>query len=117
MFVGSITVRARRRRKTWKASDSKTAQGVAHMNPCKNRYGYLAMLLLLWNICMVVPADAQVAGGIISGTVTDNTGAAIPQAQISITNRATDVTRQVVANGDGFYSAPNLQPGEYQVKA
>jgi hypothetical protein len=87
------------------------------MNPCKNRYGYLAMLLLLWNICMVVPADAQVAGGIISGTVTDNTGAAIPQAQISITNRATDVTRQVVANGDGFYSAPNLQPGEYQVKA
>lgn len=58
---------------------------------------------------------AQVAGGTLSGTITDPSGAAVPQAQITIRNVATGVEKPIVTNADGFYSAVNLLPGNYQV--
>lgn len=58
---------------------------------------------------------AQVAGGTLSGTVTDPTGRAIAQAQVVIKNVATGVEKTVTSNTDGFYTAVNLLPGEYQV--
>ena len=87
------------------------------MHPSKNSYSLVAVLVLLLNIFVSMPAAAQVAGAIITGTVTDSSGSAIPNARVSIKNRATDGTRVVVANADGFYTAPNLLPGEYQVTA
>jgi hypothetical protein len=66
-------------------------------------------------ICFSDPADAQVAGGSVSGTITDPSDKFVPQAQISITNVATGITTTVTTNSDGFYIAPNLLPGEYQV--
>jgi hypothetical protein len=62
-----------------------------------------------------LPAFAQVAGATLSGTVSDPSGAAINGAQVTITNTATGVSRTVTTNNDGFYSAPNLLPGTYQV--
>jgi outer membrane receptor protein involved in Fe transport len=59
---------------------------------------------------------AQVAGATLSGVVSDVKGAVIAQATVSIQNVATGTTREVTTNGDGFYSAPNLLPGKYQVK-
>jgi hypothetical protein len=56
-----------------------------------------------------------VAGGTLSGTITDPSGAAVPNAQVLIKNSATGVTRTVETNSDGFYSAANLLPGEYEV--
>ena len=58
---------------------------------------------------------AQVAGGTISGTVTDSTGRVIANVQIAIENVATGVKREVNTNEEGFYSAPNLLPGTYIV--
>jgi hypothetical protein len=75
----------------------------------------VALTVLLLGISASVPAGAQVAGGTISGTVTDSSGAVIPNAQISINNVATGVSRTETANSDGFYSAPNLLPGTYEV--
>ena len=66
-------------------------------------------------ICFSVPADAQVAGGTLSGTITDPSDKFVPQAQISITNVATGITTTATTNSDGFYIAANLLPGEYQV--
>jgi outer membrane receptor protein involved in Fe transport len=66
-------------------------------------------------ICFSVPADAQVAGGTLSGTITDPSDRFVPQAQISITNVATGITTTATTNSDGFYIAANLLPGEYQV--
>jgi hypothetical protein len=65
---------------------------------------------------VAVNLRAQVAGGTISGTVTDSSGGVISNAQITITNLATGVTRDVTTNQDGFYSAPNLLPGTYEAK-
>src|SRR5712675_236889 len=58
---------------------------------------------------------AQVAGGTLTGTITDKTGSEIPNAQIVIKDLATGIERTVSTNKDGFYIAANLLPAEYQV--
>src|SRR5690242_1642022 len=74
-------------------------------------------LLALMLICGATSSShSQVAGGTISGTVTDGTGRVINDVKITITNVATGVAREVITNDEGFYSAPNLLPGTYQVK-
>lgn len=62
-----------------------------------------------------VPARAQVAGATLSGTVADQSGSAVSGAQVAIRNSGTGITTTVNANSDGFFSAPNLQPGTYEV--
>src|SRR6266849_747569 len=73
------------------------------------------LILLLFSV-VVVNLHAQVAGGTISGTVTDSSGRVINNVRITINNFATGVTRDVTTNDEGFYSAPNLLPGTYQAK-
>jgi hypothetical protein len=51
----------------------------------------------------------------ISGTVTDPTGAAVPGAEVTVTNAATGLTRSVQSNGDGFYVVLNLPVGTYTI--
>jgi outer membrane receptor protein involved in Fe transport len=63
------------------------------------------------------PAYAQVAGATLTGTVTDTSGAVVPNVQVAITDTATGVTRTVTSNGAGLYIASNLLPGTYDVKA
>ena len=58
---------------------------------------------------------AQVSGATMTGTVSDASGAVIPNAQVSIKNVATGEVRDVTTDAAGFYSAPNLLPGSYEV--
>jgi carboxypeptidase family protein/TonB-dependent receptor-like protein len=60
-------------------------------------------------------AQAQVAGATLSGTVNDPSGAVVPNAQVSAKNIATGVTRAATTDAAGFYSIPNLLPGNYEV--
>src|SRR5438552_15504763 len=62
-----------------------------------------------------IPLRAQVSGAALSGTITDVQGAAIPIAMISVKNVATGVIFDVTTNAVGFYAAPNLTPGDYEV--
>src|SRR5579885_3308144 len=55
--------------------------------------------------------------GTITGTVTDPTGAAIPNATITITNTATGVSTTTTTTGAGTYTRPALIPGTYTVTA
>jgi Carboxypeptidase regulatory-like domain len=58
----------------------------------------------------------QTAGtGTITGTVTDSSGAVIPNATVVITNTDTGVARTIQTNSDGSYTATFLQPGHYEV--
>jgi len=72
-------------------------------------------VLLILGIMFSVPTLAQVAGGTLSGTVSDTAGAGIPQAKLVIKNVATGVERTVTTNADGFYTTVNLQSGSYQI--
>jgi hypothetical protein len=74
-----------------------------------------AAMFLMGVILFPAAIRAQVAGGTLSGTITDPTGRAVAQAQIVIKNLATGVERTVTTNTDGFYTAVNLLPGDYQV--
>lgn len=62
------------------------------------------------------PARAQVSGATLSGLITDENGGAVPSADVVIKNLGTGLTREVASNTDGFYSAPNLNPGNYEVR-
>ncbi len=60
---------------------------------------------------------AQETRGKILGRVFDPTGAAVPGAQIAITNAATNVVTKTETNTPGLYEAPYLLPGTYAVAA
>ncbi len=58
---------------------------------------------------------AQVVTGSIIGTVVDSTGAAIPGAQITLTNSGTKEVRTTATKGTGIFQFPTLPPGTYTV--
>jgi hypothetical protein len=61
-------------------------------------------------------AHAQTAGtASIQGTVTDSTGAAIPNAKVALTNTGTHTSRTTVTDGSGLYSLPNVAVGPYSL--
>ncbi len=72
-------------------------------------------LIVVLAMVALAPAHAQEAGGTILGTVVDPKGDAVAGATISIRNVETGVERTTTANGDGLYSAPNLQAGSCDV--
>src|SRR2546422_220021 len=72
---------------------------------------YLGALLLT-----IIPLEAQTLGE-ITGTVTDPTGAVVTRAAITVTNLATNQTRQMLTSETGNYTVPFLQPGVYSVRA
>ncbi len=61
---------------------------------------------------------AQVAGTAnIQGTLTDATGALIPNAPVTITNEATQVKHDAKTDGSGAYAFPNIEIGTYTLTA
>lgn len=74
----------------------------------------LALCLSLF-LFLSAPVEAQVSGATLSGLITDPSGAGIPNATVAIKNVETGEVRSVPTNGDGFYSAPNLLPGKYEI--
>src|SRR5580704_13660981 len=76
-----------------------------------------AGMLVVLSLLAARPAAAQVSGATVSGEITDESGAAIGDCKVSIKNIATGEIREVTTNSDGFYVAPNLLPGEYEVTA
>src|SRR6476646_1898279 len=56
-------------------------------------------------------------GGLITGTVTDASGAAIPDATVSVKSEKTGEVRNVKSDGAGHYSVANLPPTSYAVEA
>jgi hypothetical protein len=81
-----------------------------------NKWSFVSVIGALL-ICLTLSsaALAQVAGGNMSGTVSDPSGGAVQNAAVAILNPATGVSRSLTTNESGFYSAPNLVPGSYQV--
>jgi hypothetical protein len=61
---------------------------------------------------------AQIAGtGQIQGTVTDSSGAVIPSATVTLTNKATQVQRVAQSDKAGAFNFPNIEVGAYDLSA
>ncbi|HTA25623.1 MAG TPA: carboxypeptidase regulatory-like domain-containing protein [Terriglobales bacterium] len=73
---------------------------------------------LLWVLvfvgCLSAPLLAQDAAS-ITGTVTDQTGAAIPNAQVTVNNPEHGINRTTTSNGSGDYLVSALPPGSYNL--
>ena len=74
------------------------------------RRGFAVVLLLLFAF---VAAGAQESRGTIAGNVTDQNGAALPGATVTIRNVETNVAGTATTNEEGAYSFPLLNPGKY----
>src|SRR2546428_9399282 len=78
----------------------------------------LVVGLLAFSNILCVSLNAQVSSGSLSGTVTDSASQApIPDAQVRLINMATGVARTVATDDTGFYTAPDLLPGTYEMTA
>ncbi|HEV2134896.1 MAG TPA: TonB-dependent receptor [Terracidiphilus sp.] len=58
---------------------------------------------------------AQAVTGALLGTVQDSSGAVVPNAAVTLTNEGTNVINTTVTGPQGFFTFPNLNPGEYTV--
>ena len=74
------------------------------------------MLVIVLGLWWSAKSDAQTATGTILGTVTDASGAVVPNATVTVTNKATSTARNLTTNTQGLYSAPALVAGDYEVR-
>ncbi len=54
--------------------------------------------------------------GAIAGTVTDASGAAVPNASVTVTNKGTNLVQTASSDESGYFRVANLQPGSYTMK-
>ena len=73
--------------------------------------------IFLGLLSVAYPAFSQLNFGQIGGAVTDPSGAAIPGAMVTVTDVARGVSRSLVTDSAGQYSAPSLVPGTYTIRA
>src|SRR5271163_2632549 len=79
----------------------------------------IAPALLLLSAALALPVEILAQGettSAIVGQVTDGTGAAIPGATVTVTNRATALQRKGKTDNEGRFNFPQLQPGTYLVR-
>ncbi len=74
----------------------------------------LLMAIALFLVCSVA-SEAQTITGSVNGTVTDPSGAVIPNATVTATNVDTGVATPTTTNNDGIYNIRFLQIGNYKV--
>ncbi|HEV2468672.1 MAG TPA: TonB-dependent receptor [Candidatus Sulfotelmatobacter sp.] len=75
----------------------------------------LALILTL--SLFATSALAQTTAGRILGTLTDQSGAAVPGATVIVTDTQRGTSRTVTTDDSGNYIVPDLQPGTYKVHA
>jgi len=70
---------------------------------------------LLFSFFLAVPLFPQ--NPVVSGRISDSTGAVIPGAKISLTNRNTAIVNTTDTNAEGYFVLPPVSPGVYDVVA
>ena len=79
------------------------------------RYRGLLLTAFVIFIAFILPAQVVITSTIL-GTISDQQGAMIPQAKVTLRNVDTGVTWNAVTNGNGDYQFPNLIAGHYRVE-
>ena len=77
------------------------------------RFALFALSILLLSLPGKLSAQALAS---ITGTVTDTSGAVIANANVTVTNDATNVKKTTVSSSAGSYTVTDLLPGSYTVK-
>ncbi len=100
--------------------DAKCSEDASTLQPGSGVASFLRALMKVTLACVAVwltmgaMATAQNAMSATAvGTVTDQTGAVVPSATVTLTNNATGVATHGTTNADGAYYIPYLAPGTY----
>src|SRR4051812_9291002 len=76
-----------------------------------------SLCCLLWSSLIYSSvALAQSTFGTITGTVSDPSGAVIPDARVIVANEAEATAREVTSGSTGVFAVPNLNVGTYRVR-
>jgi len=73
---------------------------------------------LVFFVCLSVLLSINVLGqesGLITGVVSDSSGAVVPGATIKAVEVSTGFVRTATSDGDGRYMFPNLRPTQYEL--
>jgi hypothetical protein len=81
--------------------------------PCSRRAAVLLAVLFIVLAPVLLAQSAGTAG--LTGTVTDPSGAVVPNVTVTLTNSDTNQARTTTANGDGVYKFSLIPPGNYKV--
>ena len=81
----------------------------------KSQAGRLCLLLSIV-FCLAITISAQVTTADMVGTVTDNAGAVLPNAKVTVTNTGTNSARTVTTDDSGAFTVNLLPIGIYSVK-
>src|SRR6202171_4324163 len=79
--------------------------------------GRIVLLLTLLLFAFVFPASAQIGNAALGGTVTDQSGAAVVGATLTLTNKANGFETSFTSDERGEYTFRNLTPGTYDLRA
>src|SRR5437016_13406214 len=79
----------------------------------KLQFCLVAISILL----VALGAFAQIQNGQFTGIVTDPSGAAVPNAKVTVTNLGTNLTVTTTTNNTGLYTARELPIGSYRISA
>ena len=83
-----------------------------------NGSGYAWLIVVLLSFVLVAPSLAaqSTSTGALTGTVTDATGAVVPNATVTVTSADTGQMRTTTTSANGSYSVGLLPPGVYHVR-
>jgi hypothetical protein len=92
---------------------------MAHLKPRRSKCVFTAMVfgLLLAFLALPKLVNGQGANATLLGTVTDASGAVVPNASVQVTNVATGVRQTVTTDSQGRYTVVDLIVGGYEVQA
>src|SRR5256886_1805928 len=85
-------------------------------NSARSKALGFSLLLILCLCAFAISAHAQIGNAGLGGTVTDPSGAAVPDAELTLTNAATGFEAKFTSNDRGEYTFRNLTPGTYDLK-
>ncbi|HEX3373470.1 MAG TPA: carboxypeptidase-like regulatory domain-containing protein, partial [Edaphobacter sp.] len=79
---------------------------------------HLMKACLLFVLSAVFPVFLLAQGdrGGVTGRITDNTGAVVPDTTVTLRNEDTRVAQSAVTNSAGIYTFQNLNPGSYTLE-
>jgi Carboxypeptidase regulatory-like domain len=84
-------------------------------SPMKFKPFVIAFSIALVAVCLATPGLGQTIFGTILGSVTDASGAVVPNVVVTITNQGENISREVHADAQGNYLAENVKEGIYTV--
>jgi hypothetical protein len=82
---------------------------------CRNQARSLLILLFAFLLALAMPVAAQFTTATLTGTVSDSSGAVVPDAKVVVTNTETGFAQTVQTGADGSYLFPRLPVGKYSL--